>query len=173
MENGWLVGNLDRLGFYRVNYDQRNWNKLIKQLMSSPHKIERKSRAQLLDDAFNLGRAEVIEQTLFMNMSIYLKNENDTMPFAPAFAGFGYIMPMLYGDFDTFRLFKVFSFFFVFSFKVSMLFIENLIFFIYSFPFPFSFFFNLFNRCRNLRNTICQYLKTLTKDMAGILNCKI
>ena len=28
----WIIGNLDYMGFYRVNYDEDMWKKLIQQL---------------------------------------------------------------------------------------------------------------------------------------------
>ena len=31
-ENSWIIGNVKHAGFYRVNYDENNWNLLIKQL---------------------------------------------------------------------------------------------------------------------------------------------
>jgi len=31
-ENSFILANLDLAGFYRVNYDEENWNKIIKQL---------------------------------------------------------------------------------------------------------------------------------------------
>ena len=30
--NEWIVGNLQYLGYYLVNYDERNWNAIIDQL---------------------------------------------------------------------------------------------------------------------------------------------
>ena len=30
-ENSWIIGNIQYLGYYRVNYDERNWNALIDQ----------------------------------------------------------------------------------------------------------------------------------------------
>lgn len=34
-ENSFILANLDLAGFYRVNYDEENWNKIIKQLDSN------------------------------------------------------------------------------------------------------------------------------------------
>ena len=55
IENNWLIGNIQHSGFYRVNYDLENWNKLIKQLKENHTLINPINRAQLIDDSFNLG----------------------------------------------------------------------------------------------------------------------
>lgn len=34
-ENGYLLANLDVLGFYRVNYDENNWNMIKDQLLKN------------------------------------------------------------------------------------------------------------------------------------------
>ena len=36
--NAWLLGNVDQMGYYRVNYDAENWDKLIQQL-SDEHEV--------------------------------------------------------------------------------------------------------------------------------------
>ena len=73
--DSWLIGNLKHSGFFRVNYDQQNWDLLIKQLNENHLLIDPINRAQLLDDSFNLGRAEIVDQLLFLNITKYLKIE--------------------------------------------------------------------------------------------------
>jgi hypothetical protein len=34
-ETSFILANLDLAGFYRVNYDEENWNKIIKQLYAN------------------------------------------------------------------------------------------------------------------------------------------
>ena len=54
--DGWIIGNVDYGGFYRVNYDLDMWNRLSEQL-NSDHKIfSGANRAGLIGDAFNLAR---------------------------------------------------------------------------------------------------------------------
>lgn len=43
----YLLANLDVSGFYRVNYDNENWNKIIKQL-SSNHKVRNINKIQII-----------------------------------------------------------------------------------------------------------------------------
>ena len=42
------------LGYYRVNYDRKNWDLIIEQLNSDPESIHVLNRAQIINDAFNL-----------------------------------------------------------------------------------------------------------------------
>ena len=37
--NDWLVANVDMKGFYRVNYDSENWDRLLTKL-SSKHQVQ-------------------------------------------------------------------------------------------------------------------------------------
>lgn len=34
--DGWLVANINMTGFYRVNYDAANWDRLLTKLNSTP-----------------------------------------------------------------------------------------------------------------------------------------
>ncbi len=70
--SSWIIANIKHAGFYRVNYDTNNWNELIKQLNNDHQVINNINRAELLDDSFNLGRADLIDQTIFLNVSSYL-----------------------------------------------------------------------------------------------------
>lgn len=37
--NDWLVANIDMKGFYRVNYDSENWERLLNKL-STKHQVQ-------------------------------------------------------------------------------------------------------------------------------------
>lgn len=101
------MGNLQHAGYYRVDYDSNNWMLLMKQLDDNFELIPAIHRAQLLDDAFNLGKADLIDQLLFLNMSRYLVKENEFQPFTAAFHGLDYIAEMLLRDYFAFERFKV------------------------------------------------------------------
>ena len=103
----WIIGNVKHSGFYRVNYDNENWNMLTNQLLTNHLLIDSTSRAALLDDSFNLGRAEIIDQLLYLNISKYLINETDPLPFEAAFDGLDFIYGMVEGDLKTLQLFNV------------------------------------------------------------------
>jgi hypothetical protein len=60
-----------------------------------------------LDDTLNLGRAEIVDQLVFLDVTKYLINENDPLPFIPGFSGLNFIRPFVDNQFETFELFKV------------------------------------------------------------------
>lgn len=105
--DSWYIGNLKRSGWYRINYDTENWNRLVAQLNQNHLLIDPIHRAQLLDDSFNLGRAEVLPQTRFLDITVYLVKEDDPIPFIPAFAGFRYMTVLVEDDPETYDLYKV------------------------------------------------------------------
>jgi hypothetical protein len=107
-KDSWILANIKHAGWYRVNYNQENWELLITQLNVNHQLIDVISRAQLLDDSFNLGRAEILDQLTFLEISEYLSNEEDPLPFVPAFAGLDFIGNLLSNDYETFQLYKKF-----------------------------------------------------------------
>ena len=105
--DSWYIGNIKHSGWYRVNYDASNWQLLIDQLNIDHTLIHPIHRAQLLDDSFNLGRAEIIDQSLFLDITKYLVKESDPMAFEPAFAGLNYKNIFIEDEPEIFDLFKV------------------------------------------------------------------
>ncbi|XP_023671110.1 alanyl (membrane) aminopeptidase-like b [Paramormyrops kingsleyae] len=79
-EDQWLLANVYYTGYYRVNYDQGNWEKLLKQLNMNPQEIPVINRGQLIDDAFNLARAHHVNTTLALNTTKFLYNETELIP---------------------------------------------------------------------------------------------
>ena len=93
-------------GFYRVNYDQRNWKLIMEQLKENHTKIHVINRAQLMDDAFNLARVGLINYDMLLEMTEYLRKEIEYFPWHAAFSGFSYLNTMLeetesYGNFKV------------------------------------------------------------------------
>lgn len=78
--NDWLVANINMKGFYRVNYDSKNWENLINKLNSQPKDIPVINRAQIIDDAFNLARAKIVNVTLALSTTKFLDKEVEYMP---------------------------------------------------------------------------------------------
>ncbi len=103
----WIIANVKHAGFYRVNYDQKGWKLLIDQLKANHTLIDSTSRAQLIDDSFNLGRAELIDQLVYLDVTSYLINEEDPLAFQAALSGLEYLYDMLSSDFETIELYKV------------------------------------------------------------------
>jgi aminopeptidase N len=78
----WIVFNVDEFGFYRVNYDESNWQLLINGLKANRTAFSRVTRAQLIDDAFNLARSGDLKVTFALELSTYLIDETDYVPYS-------------------------------------------------------------------------------------------
>ncbi|CAN9498633.1 unnamed protein product [Ophioblennius macclurei] len=80
----WVLLNLDVVGYYRVNYDDGNWDRLLNVLSSNHSAIPVINRAQLVDDAFNLARAKIISTVRALTTTKYLTREREYMPWKSA-----------------------------------------------------------------------------------------
>jgi len=92
---GWVIFNLQSTGFYRVNYDIRNWYRLIAELKSNPKTIHVLNRAQLIDDSFNLARAGVLSHSIPFTLVTYLEKEDDFIPWYSVMNSMSYIVERL------------------------------------------------------------------------------
>ncbi|XP_068428480.1 aminopeptidase Ey-like isoform X2 [Clinocottus analis] len=90
----WLVANINTKGFYRVNYDSVNWERLLAKLSSQHQLIPVINRAQLIDDAFNLARAKMVDTTLALRTTKFLKSEVEYMPWETARRNLNYFYLM-------------------------------------------------------------------------------
>lgn len=70
-DDEWIYLNLNRTGYYRVNYDQLSWKNLIKNL----DKLPEVTRAQLIDDSFNLARADLTPYDIPITLGLVLRNK--------------------------------------------------------------------------------------------------
>lgn len=69
-----------------MNYDEKNWDGIIAQLIGSNYTIIHElNRAQLLDDVFNLARYNHTSWNTALNMIQYLKQEIDLSPLTAGF----------------------------------------------------------------------------------------
>lgn len=59
-------------GFYRVNYDITNWKLLQNQLLDDPKKILPSNRGQILNDAFELANAGMLDYKIPLELTKYL-----------------------------------------------------------------------------------------------------
>lgn len=85
-------------GFYRVNYDERNWRMLINYLNTSDsnfQNIHRVNRAQLIDDALAFAQEEIINLDVLLNLTDYLANEDDYVAWYPAYRAFDWLRSKL------------------------------------------------------------------------------
>ncbi|RVE74835.1 hypothetical protein OJAV_G00026200 [Oryzias javanicus] len=80
----WLVANINLTGFFRVNYDVENWERIINKLNSRHQDIPLISRAQIIDDAFNLAELGMVNMTLALRTTSYLDKEIEYVPWRRA-----------------------------------------------------------------------------------------
>ncbi|NXI13533.1 AMPN Aminopeptidase, partial [Irena cyanogastra] len=90
----WLLLNLNVTGYFRVNYNQENWDQLLGQLDSNHKVIPVINRAQIIDDAFNLARAKYVDVTLALNTTRFLRQETEYMPWQAALSSLQYFQLM-------------------------------------------------------------------------------
>ncbi|XP_014203834.1 aminopeptidase N [Copidosoma floridanum] len=103
----WLIFNVLETGYYRVNYDNANWQLIIKQLKNNYRSISTINRAQLVDDALNLARAEQLEYATALDVASYLVNETEYLPWKALFNAMSFMDNMLVKSqgYDKFRVF--------------------------------------------------------------------
>ncbi|KAK9496746.1 hypothetical protein O3M35_013032 [Rhynocoris fuscipes] len=94
-ENDWILFNVQSVGFYRVNYNKNNWNKIINQLKRNYAIFPPINRAQLIDDSFNLARAGKLDYQTAFTLAEYLAYENDIIPWKASINAFDYLDTML------------------------------------------------------------------------------
>ncbi|XP_050434289.1 aminopeptidase N-like [Adelges cooleyi] len=112
----WYIINLQSTGFFRVNYEEKNWLALIEQLKNAPDVIHVLNRAQLVDDSFNLARAGRLNYTVPLELTNYLDKENDVIPWYSVMNSFNYILDRmrrspLYFEFENYVSDKAFIIF--------------------------------------------------------------
>ncbi|XP_040893570.1 aminopeptidase N-like [Toxotes jaculatrix] len=90
----WILANVNCTGYYRVNYNLENWDLLLTQLEINPHRIPLMNRGQLVDDAFNLARAKLLDVTLALNSTRFLHSERAYIPWESAVRNLEYFSLM-------------------------------------------------------------------------------
>lgn len=93
--NGWIKGNIGQTGFYRVNYEEKNWDMLAEQLKNNYKVFNATDRAGLIDDSFNLARANLLNHTKPLSISSYLDKEEDYVPMLSALRKFSHILEIV------------------------------------------------------------------------------
>lgn len=48
MDNEWIILNINVTGYYRINYDEKNWNNLAKTLEEKPQVMLKRSSLQFI-----------------------------------------------------------------------------------------------------------------------------
>lgn len=100
--------NVKQTGYYRVNYDNENWNRIIQHLMKMSDDDEGQNihlinRAQIIDDVYNLARAGQVGYNLAFKLSLYLAKETEYLPWAAVDANLKFLNIMLYDTIEYYR----------------------------------------------------------------------
>ncbi|XP_044005748.1 membrane alanyl aminopeptidase-like [Aphidius gifuensis] len=95
----WIICDIDKAGYYRVNYDNHNWDILINYMMFNKFKtLHQVTRATLIDDSFNLARAGYLNYKIPLNLSNYLVRETEYEPWYSAINSFNFLHKMFRGS---------------------------------------------------------------------------
>ncbi|KAH8273104.1 hypothetical protein KR018_001060 [Drosophila ironensis] len=76
----WILVNANQNGMYRVNYDESLWQLLITQLTTNLDRFAIADRALLLNDAFALADANQLSYRIPLEMTGYLGQERQFVP---------------------------------------------------------------------------------------------
>ncbi|XP_043498883.1 putative aminopeptidase-2 [Polistes fuscatus] len=106
-DSDWVIFNVQQTGFYRVNYDNASWYRIIDELNSSNFtKIHEYNRAGIIDDLLNLARAGLLDYRIALDGLQYLRQEKNYLPFKAAFRGLDYLTQRFSGDEANYVLYK-------------------------------------------------------------------
>ncbi|XP_050463390.1 glutamyl aminopeptidase-like isoform X2 [Cataglyphis hispanica] len=91
-EDGWVMFNIQQSGYYRVNYDAENWQRIAKYLNSTEYtKVHVLNRAKIIDDAFYFMITQQLESSIFWNLTSYLKQETSYIAWYPMIKAIEYM----------------------------------------------------------------------------------
>ncbi|SPP82441.1 thyrotropin-releasing hormone-degrading ectoenzyme [Drosophila guanche] len=79
-ENDWIIFNVQAMGYYRVNYDERNWDLIAEALSRDHQSIHVLNRAQIVGDALFLWNTKRISWSTALNVLKYLVDEDEFEP---------------------------------------------------------------------------------------------
>ncbi|NXS90821.1 AMPE aminopeptidase, partial [Jacana jacana] len=98
--------NPDHIGFFRVNYDSENWAKFTELLVSNHKDFSAADRAGILDDAFSLARPGLVNYSVPLDLTKYLINETDYLPWHRVISSVTYLANMLEDDASLYSRFQ-------------------------------------------------------------------
>ncbi|KAM8706835.1 hypothetical protein ACLKA7_011004 [Drosophila subpalustris] len=92
----WVKLNKDQVGYYRVNYAKEQWTALSSALKSSRETFSTADRAHLLNDANALAEAAQLDYAIALELSTYLENEVDYVPWSVGTASLSSLRSRVY-----------------------------------------------------------------------------
>uniref|UniRef100_A0A8C8ZEN6 Aminopeptidase n=1 Tax=Prolemur simus TaxID=1328070 RepID=A0A8C8ZEN6_PROSS len=100
--NAFLKINPDHIGFYRVNYEVLIWNQIAENL-SLNHKIKSMVFNCVIFFFFFL-RAQLLDYHVALNLTKYLRNEEDYLPWQRVISAITYIISMFEDDTELYPM---------------------------------------------------------------------
>lgn len=76
----WLKVNSGQTGYYRVLYDEQNWEDLVRELKLNHERFSAPDRIGLVSDAFTLCHANLMPCQITMELMTYLPKEQNWGP---------------------------------------------------------------------------------------------
>nr|CAH8833085.1 unnamed protein product [Trichobilharzia regenti] len=98
MPNDWYIINIGQIGYYRVHYVDNNWELLIDELLKNYRSIPDSARPQIIGDLFHLANHGNVSFTTFLNLTKYLSQETQYVPWTTARRALLYLDRMLLLD---------------------------------------------------------------------------
>jgi aminopeptidase N len=90
--------NFGQSGYFRVNYDRKNWDDLVALMKTQGNTLDRQIRSQLYDDAFNLAHGGLLDYEVPLELAKALKQEKDFIPLSSFSRALSYLDDMLRAD---------------------------------------------------------------------------
>ncbi|XP_032874746.1 glutamyl aminopeptidase [Amblyraja radiata] len=106
--NDILKVNTDHVGFFRVQYEETAWQRIINELQNNHTTFSRTDRTGFIDDTFSLARATLLKYSVALNMTKYLSKEEDYLPWSKAISSIAYIRDMLEDDYILYPKFQMY-----------------------------------------------------------------
>lgn len=106
--DGFLKINPDHIGFYRVNYEEETWDWIAETLSSNHTNFSSADRSSFIDDAFALARAQLLDYKTALNLTRYLKSEEDFLPWERVISAVSYIISMFEDDRELYPLIETY-----------------------------------------------------------------
>lgn len=74
-DDDWFLVNVNRHGFYRVNYDPTNWRRVTLAIKSHRDAFSCQTIAQLIDDSLSSARDALLSYKVVLDLMEILKND--------------------------------------------------------------------------------------------------
>ncbi|KAL5285219.1 ENPEP.2 family protein [Megaselia abdita] len=92
----WFKFNKNQVGYYRVNYPKENWAALTNALIKDVNMFSPSDRASLLNDVFNLADSTQVSYETALDLTKYLANEEEFVPWDVAKSKLAAMKKLLY-----------------------------------------------------------------------------